>query len=240
MNDKNLKRGPHAAKNRPLKDQIAEIENGASSVDERKTVILDEDLEGVEFEDRVWLYWKRNKNFIISTVVLAVAIVIGVQGFKIYKAQSASRLASEFEAAASPEQLAQFAAKNPGTKLAGVALLENADSAFSAGKFADAEKLYSESSDSLKGNILFGRAKLGEAVAAYSADKASGVKKLSETYANQEIDRAYRAQAGYLLALALQQDKKIDEAKKIFKEIASDMKNGVFANIAQNALSRIE
>jgi len=76
MADNNFKKGPHAAKNK-----VVDLTELASASDERKTVVLDEDLEGVEFEDRVWLYWTRNKNFIIASIAMAVAIIVGVQSY---------------------------------------------------------------------------------------------------------------------------------------------------------------
>ena len=146
MSEKFFRKGPqNAAKNKPHISTDAELASVPAS-DERKTVILDEDLEGVDLEDRVWLYWKRNRNFIIFTIVAAFAIVIGVQGWKMYKASSSDTLAAAYAAANTPEKLAEFAKAHSGTTLAGVAQLQNADTAFNAGKFADAQKLYSEKS----------------------------------------------------------------------------------------------
>ena len=88
MNEKFFRKGPlNAAKNRPSLPSEAELA-GVPAADERKTVILDEDLDGVEFEDRVWLYWKRNRNFIVFTITAACAIVIGVQAWKMYRANA--------------------------------------------------------------------------------------------------------------------------------------------------------
>ena len=62
MSEKFFRKGPqNAAKNKPHIPTDAELASVPAS-DERKTVILDEDLEGVDLEDRVWLYWKRNRN----------------------------------------------------------------------------------------------------------------------------------------------------------------------------------
>ena len=109
MSEKFFRKGPqNAAKNKPhipIDEELASV----PASDERKTVILDEDLEGVDLEDRVWLYWKRNRNFIIFTIVAAFAIVIGVQGWKMYKASSADTLAAAYAAANTPEKLAEFA-----------------------------------------------------------------------------------------------------------------------------------
>ena len=74
MSEKFFRKGPqNAAKNKPHIPTDEELASVPAS-DERKTVILDEDLEGVDLEDRAWLYWKRNRNFIIFTIVAAFAI----------------------------------------------------------------------------------------------------------------------------------------------------------------------
>ena len=226
MSEKFFRKGPqNAAKNKPHIPTDAELASVPAS-DERKTVILDEDLEGVDLEDRVWLYWKRNRNFIIFTIVAAFAIVIGVQGWKMYKA-----------AANTPEKLAEFAKAHSGTTLAGVAQLQNADTAFNAGKFADAQKLYSEAAKNLGEETLAGRAKIGMAMSAISAgDSAKGMEALEKVYKEGSV---YSAQAGYLLGLAKVQNGKVDEAKNLFKEISSNNNNGVFALLANQELSNL-
>ena len=88
MADKIFRKGPHASKNK-----VVDVEAVPVS-DERKTVILDENLEGVEFDDKVWLYWTRNKKSIIFSVVLAFAIIVGVQSYKLYKQHSAKALSA--------------------------------------------------------------------------------------------------------------------------------------------------
>ncbi len=235
MSDSNFRRGPHAAKNKQNKG--AEVADASvSAADERKTVILDEDLEGVEFDDRVWLYWKRNKGFIISTVVSAFAIIIGVQGWKVYSAKRADSLAEAF-AAAGVEGLEKFSEQNPGTTLAGVALLEVADEAYKAGKYGDAVKAYNRAASELGSGILKGRAMLGAAVCEYSMDVPKGVLALKSVYGNVELARGYRAHAGYLYALGLSNSGKTDEAKSVMKELAGDPGNGVFASMARQAMS---
>ena len=56
MSENNFRKGPHASKNKPPVADVEILADGSvSSAKERKTVVLDEDLEVVEFEDRVWL-----------------------------------------------------------------------------------------------------------------------------------------------------------------------------------------
>ena len=242
MSDNNFRKGPHSAKNKPFSAERGEAINDAvPSSDERKTVILDEDLEGVEFEDKVWLYWIRNKNFILGTVAAAFIIVIGVQGWKLYTANRNAKLASEYEAASTPAQLEEFAKSNSGTKLAGVALIQNADGAYAEGKYDQAQKLYEQAQKDLSKTVLLGRAKLGEAVCIYaSGDKAKSESALKAVFEDATLAQSYRAQAGYRLGLAQKQAGKNAEAKETLKKVSETQGDGIFAQIAQETLSQME
>jgi len=230
MADKFFRKGPHAAKNK-----IVDVETVPES-DERKTVILDEQLDGVEFDDKVWLYWSRNKTSIITTVVLAFAIIIGVQSFKLYKEHSAQTLADAYSAASTPAQLEAFAADNSGTSLAGAAYLQNADAAYSKGDVAAALGLYSKAKKDLSSTVLYGRALLGEALCLYAQDKAKGLSALESVYAQTSIAGAYKEQAGYLLGVAYKSAGKTDAAKKVLAEVAQSPKAGIFGRLAQQTL----
>ncbi len=230
MAEKSFRKGPHAAKNKIVDAQ------SVPNADERKTVILDEQLEGVEFGDKVWLYWTRNKKSIVTSIVLAFAIIIGVNGWKVYKASQEQALAQAYSAVSSVAQLSEFAKEYAGTTLAGVALLQCADATYADGKFADAQKLYADAKDELKSTILFGRALIGEATCAYSVDKAKGLELFKVAYNTASLNGVYKAQAGYMLGLALKEQNKLDEAKKILTSVADDSKGGYFAQIARSAL----
>lgn len=240
MSDKNFRKGPHASRAKQKLEDIVSADAGVvPSSDERKTVVLDEDLEGVEFDDRVWLYWKRNKTFLITSIVLAFAVVIGVQSFKMYRKAVKNALAAEYAMATTPEQLAKFAKENSGKALAGVALLQNADTFYADGKFVDAQKTYQEASKPLVGTVLEGRALLGEAMSVCAQDVAKGAEALKAVFENAKIDSAYKAQAGYLLGLAYRQLGKTAEAKDVLKKVSADKNSGYYARLAEESLSKI-
>ena len=239
MSDNNFRKGPHASKNKRAAGIENPIEGIVPESDERKTVVLDEDLEGVEFEDRVWLYWKRNKTFLLTSIALAFAVVIGVQSYKMYRAKARSDLAAAYCAAATPEQLAQFAAKNSGKALAGVALLQNGDTFYSEGKFAEAQKAYDAAAKPLAGTELEGRALIGAAACVCAQDASKGAEAFKAVFENKNIDAAYSAQAGYLFGLACRKVGKTAEAKDAFKKVSQDAAAGFFGQLAQDALSKM-
>ncbi len=236
MSDTNFRKGPHASR---AKQKLDDIEVAVSAVDERKTVVLDEDLEGVEFEDKMWLYWKRNKTFIITSIVMAFAIVIGVQSFKMYRASAKKELAAAYAAAITPEQLEKFAEKNSGKTLAGVALLQNADSLYAEGKYVEAQKAYENSQKTLNGTVFEGRALLGVAASVCAQDTSKGIDALKSVFENKTIDASYSAQAGYLLGLSYRQVGKLNEAKAILKKVSENTSSGYFGRLAEESLSKL-
>ena len=240
-------KGPHQAKNKPVNygssDAIfgseIKIQDPNASADERKTVILDEDLEGLEFEDRVWLFWKRNKNFIITLIVIVFAVIVGKHAWLSYTASRDSALAAEFSAAGTFEAREAFAKSNSGTPAAGVALLENADSLYSEGKFAEAAEVYKSAASSLKGDVFYGRAMLGEAVCVLKSGKAAEAEQLLQKIAADPEALTYSAEAAYHLgALAFSQGKLAD-AEKYFDLVKSNPSAGQWAFKADIFKSRI-
>ena len=153
-----------------------------------------------------------------------------------YKVSAENAQAKAFTEAATMQQRAEFAKEYAGSSLAGVALLENADALYSEGKFAEAQKAYAEAKSGLSATVLFGRAVVGEAVSAYSLDKSKGLEALKVAYNDVKISGVYKAQAGYLLAIALKDAGKNDDAKKIFEAVANDAKGGYFTQMASQQL----
>lgn len=131
--------------------------------------------------------------------------------------------------------------RTPGTALAGVALLENADAAYEGGKYAEARELYSSAVKELEKTLLEGRASLGAAVSAYaSGDTQAGMDALKAVYEDNSLAYTYKSLAGYLLGMALKQNGKPDEAKAVLKAVAEDPMGGTFASVAQEALSNMD
>lgn len=102
--------------------------------DDRNLVIVDEDFAQADSEDRLWLFWERNRDRLVSGTV---AVVVGLIAWFAYLSWSESRaegLRSEYATVKDDAGRSAFAAAHPGETLAAVALLEVADNLKSAGK----------------------------------------------------------------------------------------------------------
>jgi hypothetical protein len=128
--------------------------------DDRNLVVVDEDFVNADTEDRLWLFWERNKGVIVKGTA---AIVVGIIAYLAYFFWNESRreaLGEEFTACQDEAARRAFAGRHPGEALAAVALTDVADDLKKAGKFADAAKAYDEASR------LAGLAGKGPAIAA--------------------------------------------------------------------------
>lgn len=236
------RKGPHAARNKLAKFLAAEdVEVLVPSSDERKTVILDEDFEGLEFEDKVWLYWKRNKSFIIASIVAMFVAIFAVQSWKVLKERRAAEISDAYAAASNIQELEDFAKKYPSEKLAGVSLIDAADLSYSNKDYAKSRLLYKNAASSLSGDILFGRALLGEAMSAFNASGAAeGKSLLKAVYENPSVQAAYRANAAYNLALAEISEGNFDAAKKILTSVSENPESSNWAQLASMKLLELE
>lgn len=102
--------------------------------DDRNLVIVDEDFAQADSEDRLWLFWERNRDRIVGGTI---AIVVGLVAWFAVQSWIESRaeaLRAEYAEIKDDAGRAAFAQAHPGEILAAVALLEVADSLKAAGK----------------------------------------------------------------------------------------------------------
>ena len=240
-------RGPHQAKNKPVLDSsifgagsISVQNPDVSAADERKTVILDEDLEGLEFEDKVWLYWRRNKNFIVLLITLAFVFIVGSNAWKLYVRSSKNALAEEFAAASTFDARADFSKANVNTPAAGVALVQNADILFADGKFKEAAENYKTAAGYLKSGVLFGRASLGEAVSLLKGGEAEAGKAALLALSKNYSAGAYSAEAAYHLGVLALSGGDSAAAEAYFEDVQKNPNAGNWAYLAQNYAQRLK
>lgn len=112
--------------------------------DDRNLVVVDEDFVNVDAEDRLWLFWERNKTAIVRG---STAVVVGILAYLAFHFYSAARLegvGQDYVACQDEPARRAFAAKHAGEPLAAVALAEVGDDLKQAGKLAEAAKTYDE------------------------------------------------------------------------------------------------
>ena len=161
-------------------------------IDERNLIDAEESVE-LSIEDKVSLYWMENKAFILGCVVVLAALLVGVNGVKMYGESAKAKLQDAYAAAKTNDTLDTFIL-NSSKELGGFAALTVADEAYDAGEFARAAEFYALAESALGDNILAGRAALGTAFAHYSNDAvAEGIAKLNQIATNTALADAVRS-----------------------------------------------
>lgn len=113
-------------------------EKGAARGDDRNLVLVDEDFQDADFEDRVWLYWQRHgRKTIAGATALFVAIIAAIVWVESGKMRTAS-LQAEYASAETPEAKLAFARANEGHPIAGTAYFAAGREFSEAGKYAEA------------------------------------------------------------------------------------------------------
>lgn len=188
----------------PKNDSIRDPRKG----DDRNLVLIDQDFGQPDLEDRMWLFWVRNKTVILG---LGVVLILGALGYIGWHAWSDHRLAAlqaEYQALGDkPEDKLAFARANAGQPLAGIAALEVADQYFKDKKYPEAAGAYALARANFpladKTSAAFaGRALLGEAFSKLNGtDPTGGAAALTTLARTPAYPDAERAHALYTLAL---------------------------------------
>lgn len=189
--------------NRPQKkkNQDPLLPEESNVVDERNLIDTEESVE-LTIEDKVALYWMENKGFIIMSFIALAAVLVGINGVKMYGESAQKKLQAAYAEARSSETLDQFAQANADKELGGFAALTVADEAYNAEEFGKAQEYYGIAANALEGNILAGRAQLGVAFAQYNGDDTEqAIATLNAIAADTKLANAVRAEAAYHLAV---------------------------------------
>jgi len=206
--------------------------------DDRNLVVVDKDFSDADIEDRVWLFWKRNRSTIIAVIAAAVIVTVGISGYDLWKANRTDKVQDAYLAAETPQALAAFAQEYQGEALAAVAALRLADEDYRAGQFEKAAALYAQAAPELKvAPELQQRARLGEAVALFMSGKDAKAEKLKAFAQDGTVFDAYRAQADYQLALIAVEAKDYLTARSWLEQLAALPQSGIWAERAQVLVS---
>lgn len=189
------------------------------SDDDRNLVVVDEDFANADAEDRLWLFWERNKNLIVRGTTVVVLAIIGAIGLHFWQESKREDLGLAYVACQDEAARRAFAAAHPGEPLAAVALLEVADDLRRANKLEEAAKTYEAAGKSVVGDAkaikaIATRARLYAALTRHElgqAEAIAGIVAVAEDNAAPDTLRGY---AMYVLAnLALTKGDSAEAAK---------------------------
>ncbi len=189
--------------------------------DDRNLVVVDKDFADADVEDRVWLFWKRNRGAIILAIVLVCAVVLGNTLYKNWRASSVAGMQDAYLAAQTPEALAAFAAEYAKEPLGAVAAVQVADMDYLEGRFEQAAEKYAAAIPVLTVPEQAQRARMGEAVSLLRAGKDPNGEKLVQIARDGTVSDAVRGQAAYQLALKAAVAADYATARSWLEQIAS-------------------
>lgn len=173
------------------------------------------------FEVAAHAFWDKNRRIILIACAIALAAVIGREGWFFFAAQHEAGIREDFARAADrPEQLVAFANAHAGHALAGVAFLQVADGKYTAGDFRGALDNYTKAVSSLKNPGLLARARVGAAMSQVgSGDKTAGEAGLKAVQADATLPKGARAEAVYHLATLALEAGNTQEVGRLVSEI---------------------
>ncbi|MEY3828309.1 MAG: hypothetical protein RL636_10 [Verrucomicrobiota bacterium] len=189
------------------------------SDDDRNLVVVDEDFANADAEDRLWLFWERNKNLIVRGTTVVVLAIIGAIGFHFWQESKREELGLAYVACQDEAARRAFAAAHPGEPLAAVALLEVADDLRRANKLEDAAKTYEAAGKSVVGDAkavkaIATRARLYAALTRHELGQAEAIAGIVAVAEDNTAPDTLRGYAMYVLAnLALTKGDSAEAAK---------------------------
>ena len=118
-----------------------------------------------DLEEVVQQFWEKNRSLLMGLAAVILLAIIARNGWAAFQAGQVESTREEYAAADTDSAKKSFADDRAGTALAGVALLQIADNAFSEGRYSDAIANYDAAEVELGGTPLYDRIALGKAMA---------------------------------------------------------------------------
>ena len=205
--------------------------------DDRNLVSVDENYLAPSFEDRVRLFWEKNSKGVIAAIVLVILVFVGKGVFDYLHTQRENAVAAEYAVAsastATEAQTKAFIAAHNDHVLAGLAQLDLADKAYTAGRFADARTGYDKAAGILKSDTFGQRARLGSAVSILGTGaNAEGETALKQLVADLSLSKDIRSEAAYHLASLAAAAGNSAEAIRLIEQVLSIEAQGQWADRA--------
>ncbi len=215
--------------------------------DDRNLVLVDEDFQDADFEDKVWLFWKRHGRKTIAAAVLVFCAILGaiiyVQGKKIHE----ENLQEEYAQAKTLEARRAFATAHTSDPISGAVFCMLADELFRQGKFEEAAKDYEESAkvyaEFPDDDFVLARdnARKSAAIALTKAGKNTEAKEIFKSLAStMKTESLVRGEAMYNLAVLALAENDLPTARMWLDEMDRSLPSQNFWSIEKRALLVLE
>ncbi len=165
--------------------------------DERNVVGADS-VDIQDLEDRVFMFWDKNKGLILGGIFFLFAAFIAFQGFKFLQARSIQNLQEGYQTADIEGGKSEWADGEASTALGGIAFKELGDEAYAADNLAEAEAYYRKAVAATK-SVVKEAANIALAVTLAKQDKTAEAKQIFQTLADNP-EAASQAEAQFRLA----------------------------------------
>ena len=190
-------------------------------------------------EEKLRIFWEKNARAILGACIVVLLAVLARGAYNYYLREREASIEGDFAAATTPDKQRAFVDQHPDHALAGLALLELGDEAYSNAKYSDAQSDYRRAADILKHGPFAGRARLGDAVAKLDAGDNSGEQELKSLASDALEFTPVRAEAAFHLATLAAGAGKNDEAIKQFDLVNSLDPTGTWSQRAQMVRSTL-
>lgn len=216
--------------------------------DDRNLVLVDDDFQDADFEDRVWLFWQRHgKRTIAAGVTLFLAIIAVIVYVQVGKMRIAA-MEAEYAATETIEQKLAFAQTHESDPIAGTAYFAVGSELAEAGKYDEAASAFANAARVFEGkdefNPMQGRANIAFAAALARTgtpeNLASAKEALKKLASAPATDSLYRGQAMYELAVAAVAENNLDEARLWINEMDRALEPTNFWQERKRALLALE
>lgn len=180
-------------------------------------------------------FWKKYGQAASIGLLLVLAFYLGRAAIAYFSEQREEGVQTDFAAAHTPEQIRAFVAAHPDHELSGLADLELADQAYSAGQASAALSGYNEAKRVLKDPALASRAAIGSAMVQIQLGQVdSGTAALRKLMDDTTQLPVVRAEAGYQLATLAAAAGQADEVQRLAVQLVQIDKDGPWTKNAFN------
>ena len=179
---------------------------GVTADDDRNLVLVDGDFQEADLDDKIWLFWERNRPLLVGGAVLLFLAGLGFLGYRAVRQYRADAVGADYAQAVTPEMKVAFAERHVGRPLAALAVLEAADAAYAGGDYAGAAKRYAQAVDyaaaaGAPAAIVDARAPVAAGLAEIRAGRTEeGLKRLRAVADDTLAPKAAKLHALYSLA----------------------------------------